>query len=123
MYDRSRISPVTYGLAFYLILSALDALSIVYFASVSKILALVPLVLLIFSLKELRLRFHSLFFIQIAFWFLAMVSLFYTVAFDRSILACITLTLNLTMVVVFGVMVPYNQRELDLIQKAVLWGC
>lgn len=123
MHDRSRIGPVAYGLAFYLLLGALDVLSISAIGSFLKIAALVPLGTMLLQVKELRLRFRSLFVLQIAFWLVALISLFYTVSFDRTYLADISLTLNLMLVLILGVMVPYNQKELDLLQKALLWGC
>ena len=123
MYNQNRIGPVAYGLAFYLMLGPLDALSISTVGSFMKIAALVPLGLMVFQVKELRLRFHSLFFLQIAFWLLALISMFYTVSLDRTLSSNITLTLNLMLVLVLGVMVPYNKAELDLLQKAMLLSC
>ena len=123
MHDRSRIGPVAYGLSFYLLLSALDTLSISAVGSFLKIAALVPLGMMLLQVKDLRLRLHSLVVNQIAFWLLAMVSLFYTVSFDRTFSVDTTLTLNLLLVLAMGAMVPYNREELDLIQKAMLWGC
>ena len=123
MPDRNRIRPVAYGLAFYFLLSVLDTLNISAVGSFLKIAALVPLGMMIFQVKDLRVKFHSLLVTQVAFWLLAMVSLFYTVSFDRTFSADTTLTLNLMLVLALGVMVPYNREELDLLQKAMLWGC
>ena len=123
MHDRSRIGPVAYGLSLYLLISVLDTLNIPAVGSFLKIAALVPLGMMLFQVKDLRLRLHSLVLAQIAFWFLALVSLFYTVSFDRTYGADTTLTLNVLLVLALGAMVPYNREELDLLQKAMLWGC
>ena len=123
MHDRSGIGPVAYGLAIYFLLSVLDTLNIAAVGSFLKIAALVPLGMMLFQVRDLRLKLHSLFTLQIAFWLLAMVSLFYTVSFDRTFAADTTLTLNVVLILVLGMMVPYNREELDLLQKAMLWGC
>lgn len=123
MQDQNRIRPVAYGLAIYLLMGVFDSLSISEVGSLLKIAALIPLGMMIFQVKDLRLRFHSLFFMQIGFWLLALVSLFYTIAFERTFSASMTLTLNLVLVLILGVMVPYNDAELKLLQKAMLLGC
>ena len=123
MGERSRIGPVAYGLAFYFLVGALEALNIAAIGSFMKIMVLIPLGLMIFQVAALRLRFHSLLYLQIAFWLLAILSLFYSVGLERTLSSDITLTLNLAMVLVLGVMVPYNKAEQDLLQKALLLGC
>ena len=123
MHCDTRIRPVTYGLAVYLLLGAFDALSISAIGSVLKIAAFIPLGLLLLNLKELRLRFHSLLVLQLCFWLLAMVSLFYTISVDRTFDADKSLSLNLMLVLMLGVLVPYSTKELDLLNKALLWGC
>lgn len=123
MQDQNRIRPVAYGLALYLLLGVFDSLNIAAVGSLLKIAAFIPLGMMIFQVKELRLRFHSLFFMQIAFWLLALISLFHTIAFERTFSASMTLTLNLVLVLILGVMVPYNEAELKLLQKAMLLGC
>ena len=121
--DRNRIGPVAYGLSLYFLLGVLDALNIAAVGSFMKIVALIPLGMMLFQVRDLRLKLHSLFTLQVAFWLLAMISLFYTVSFDRTFAADTTLTLNVVLILALGVMVPYNQEEQDLLQKAMLWGC
>lgn len=123
MQDQNTIRPVAYGLAFYLLMGVFDSLNISEIGSLLKIAAFIPLGMMVFQWKDLRLRFHSLLFMQIAFWLLALVSLFYTISFDRTFSASMTLTLNLVLVLILGVMVPYNDAELKLLQKAMLLGC
>ena len=123
MLERNRIGPVAYGLAFYFLLSVLDTLNIAAVGSFLKILALVPLGMMLFQMRDLRLKLHSLFTLLIAFWLLAMVSLFHTISFDKTFAVDTTLTLNIVLILALGVMVPYNREELDLLQKAMLWGC
>lgn len=123
MLEQNRIRPVAYGLAFYLLLGVFDALNIAAVGSFLKIVALVPLGLMLFQLRDLRLRLHPLFLLQLTFWLLAMVSLFYTINVDRSLSAVMTLTLNLMLVLILGVLVPYNEAELKLLQQAILLGC
>lgn len=123
MQERNRIRPVAYGLALYFMMGVFDALNISAIGSLLKIAAFIPLGMMFFQLKDLRLRFHSLFFMQIAFWLLSLVSLFYTINFDRTFSAAMTLTLNLMLVLILGVMVPYNEAELKLLQQAMLLGC
>ena len=60
MLERNRIGPVAYGLAFYFLLSVLDTLNIAAVGSFLKIVALIPIGLLLFQLKDLRLKLHSL---------------------------------------------------------------
>ena len=123
MYRDEKIRPVTYGLAFYFLIGVLDALNIAAVGSALKIAAFIPLGLLIFELKELRIRFRPLLVLQLSFWLLAMVSLFWSVALDRTVTTLTTLSLNLMLVLLLGTLVPYNSRELELLHKAMLWGC
>lgn len=118
-----RIKPVTYGLMIYLMLSSLDAWNIHGTGSFLKILAFLPLALMLPDLKSLRLRPNRLLALQLCFWFLAMLSVFYSVSVDRTFSVGKTLTLNLILVFAFGALVPYNRKELELLQKALLWGC
>ena len=123
MLERNRIGPVAYGLAFYFLLSVLDTLNIAAVGSFLKIVALIPIGLLLFQLKDLRLKLHSLVALLVAFWLLAIISLFHTISFDRTFAVDTTLTLNIVLILALGMMVPYNREELDLLQKAMLWGC
>lgn len=123
MSGQNRIRPVAYGIALYFVLGVFDALNIAAIGSALKIAALIPLCLMLFQLKELRLRLHPLLLWQTAFWLLALVSLFYSVAYTQTLMADITLTLNLLLVLLLGTMVPFNDKELVFIQKAMLFGC
>lgn len=123
MHHETKIRPVTFGLACYLILGVFDALSISAVGSFLKIAAFIPIALLLLDLRELRLRIHALLGLQLVFWALALVSLFYSVSVDRTLSSDLSLTLNLMLVLMLGVLVPYNSAELDLLQKAMLWAC
>ena len=123
MHGNARIRPVTYGLAVYLLLGAFDALSISTIGSVLKIAAFIPLGLMLLELRRLRLHLHSLLGLQLGFWILAMASVLYSVSADITFSSDISLTLNLMLVLMLGILVPYNTRELELLQKAMLWGC
>ena len=123
MHCDTRIRPVTYGLAVYLLLGAFDALSISTIGSVLKIAAFIPLGLMLLELRRLRLHLHSLLGLQLGFWILAMASVLYSVSADITFSSDISLTLNLMLVLMLGILVPYNTRELELLQKAMLWGC
>lgn len=123
MGNERRIRPVTYGLAFYLLICVLDVVSIPMVGSFLKIAAFVPLSLMLLSLRELRLRMHILLVLQVCFWLLALSSLFYTISVERTMTADMILTLNLALVLVLGVLVPYNEREVNLLYKAMFLGC
>jgi len=123
MHSDTRIRPVTYGLAFYFLLGALDAVSIPYIGSFLKIAAFLPVGLLLLSLKELRIRIHRLLIFLLCFWILALSSLFYSVSVDRTLSADQGLTLNLMLVLMLGVLVPYNRREVTMLYKAMILGC
>lgn len=123
MPEQNRIRPATCGIALYFMLGVLDVLNIAAIGSALKIAALLPLLLMLFQLKDLRLRIHPLLLWQTAFWFLAVTSLFYSVSYIQTVTANITLTLNLMLVLVLGTMVPFNDRELKVMQKAMLLGC
>jgi len=123
MRGDTRIRPVTYGLTFYLLLGALDALSITAVGSFLKIAAFIPLVALFLDIKELRLRVHLLLGLQLSFWMLALLSLFYSISVDRTLSSDISLSLNLFLVFTLGLFVPYNARELEVLEKALLYGC
>ncbi len=119
----NRIRPVAYGLSIYLFLSVFDALAIPGIGSMLKIAALIPLGAMIFQSADLRIRFHPLLVLQVLFWLLAVISLFYSVSITDTLSSDITLTLNLVLVLALGTMVPYNEKELELLQKGLFWSC
>ena len=123
MHNHMRIRPVTYGLAFYFLLGAFDALNITAVGSFLKLAAFIPLAMLLLDIRELRVRFHPLLVLQLCFWILALTSVFYSIATDKTFLSVTSLTLNLVLVLFLGVLVPYNTREQELLQKALLLGC
>lgn len=123
MHSGAKIRLVTYGLAFYLLLGALDTLSIAAVGSFLKIAAFIPLGLMVLEVRRLRLHPHPLLGLQVCFWLLALTSVLYSVSVDRTFSSVMTLTLNLMLVLMLGVLVPYNARELEFLQKAMLWGC
>lgn len=122
MQERKRIRPIVYGLALYFLLGATDSLNIGALGSLLKAVAMIPMALAMLDLKHLRLRAHPLLGLQVLFWFLAVASILYSVDASRTLSSCMTLTLNLVLVFLLGWMEQYNERELRLLEKAMLWG-
>lgn len=122
MQEQHRIRPVAYGLALYLLMSVFDALNIAGIGSILKLVAFIPLGLMVLQFRELRICCNLLSLSQIAFLLLAFSSLTYTIAFERTLSAVMTLTLNLMLVFMLGSMVPYNRAEIELLQRAMLWS-
>ena len=120
--SQNRIRPVVYGLAVYFLLSATDCFNIGSVGSLLKVLALAPAMLAVFDLRNLQLRFHPLLKVQLLFWLLAVGSIFYSVSVDRTVSADLTLTMNLALVFLLGLMEQYNEAELEFLKKAMLWG-
>lgn len=122
MQERKRIRPIVYGLALYFLLGATDSLNVGALGSLLKAVAMIPMALAMLDLKHLRLRAHPLLGLQIMFWFLAVASILYSVDASRTLSSSMTLTLNLVLVFLLGWMEEYNERELQLLEQAMLWG-
>lgn len=118
--EKQRIRPVTYGLALYLLLIPLDFFSLGSIGSLLKIIVFIPLGLALLDFKYLRIQLCPLVVVQMLFWLLAVASLFYSVNADLTIFSLKPLTLNLLLVLCLGVLVKYNQREMQLIQKTLI---
>lgn len=119
---QNEIRPVVYGISLYFLLSALDCFPIGPLGSILKIVALLPIVLMVFDLKRLRLLLHPLLIVQLLFWLIATVSLFHSIYVDKTVFSVLTLTLNLVLVFALGLMEQYNKRELQMIQKSLFWS-
>lgn len=122
IHEKQRISPVVYGIGFYFLILATDSFRIGSLGSLLKVVAFLPMALLLFDIKKLRLCFHPILIVQMLFWLLAVLSLFYTVNTQKSIYAVLTLTLNLALVFSLGTFKPYNERELQFLHRAMLCG-
>ena len=120
--EQQRISPVVYGVGFYFVLMATDCFKIGSLGSFLKVAAFIPAALLVIDIKKLRLQFHPVLIVQLLFWLLAVISLFYSVDTGMTITAVLTLTLNLLLVFSLGTARAYNERELLFIRRAMLWG-
>lgn len=116
------IRPVVYGIGFYFLIAATDSFQIGTVGSLLKIVAFLPLILLLFDIRSLRLRFSPLLILQLLFWLLAVLSLFYSVSIDRTLSTVETLSLNLLLVICLGVLNAYNSRELQLMKTCMLLG-
>ncbi len=116
------IRPVVYGIGFYFLIAATDSFQIDTIGSLLKIAAFLPLVLLLFNVRSLKIRFSPLLILQLLFWILAVLSFFYTVSIDRTLASVETLTLNLLLVFCLGILKEYNDRELQLMKKCLLLG-
>lgn len=120
--SRTRIRPVTYGLALYFLLVALDCFSLGRVGSVLRIVAMVPFVLQLPEIKNMCLRVNGLLVSHVLFWLLALTSVLYSVNQDRTISSVMTLTLNYALILSLGLMQTYNEAEVDLLKRALLWS-
>lgn len=120
--SREQIRPVTYGLALYFLLVSLDCLSIWHLGSILRIIAFIPLTLQLLELKRMRLRINGLLISHVLFWYLTLISILYSVNQDRTIASVITLTLNYFLILSLGLMHVYNNAEVALLKRAMLWS-
>jgi len=118
----NRIRPVTYGLAVYFLLMAMDCFPLGTVGSLLKIVALIPLGLSLLNARQIRIRFNVLVIFQFLFWLLAVLSLLYTVNQSKTTTSVITLTLNLALVIALGSMQTYSETEVKFLYRASLYG-
>lgn len=117
-----RIRPVTYGLALYFLLMAMDCFPLGTIGSFLKIVALIPLGLSILNIRQIRMRFNALIIFQFLLWLLAVLSLLYSVNQGGTTTSISTLTLNLALVFVLGSMQTYSTTEAKFLFRAMLYG-
>lgn len=122
MHCDTRIRPVTYGIAVYLLLAGTDSFKIGPIGSILRIVALLPLALSLLDLKKFRIRFSLTLVVQFLFWLLAIVSLFYSINPDKTFSSVKALSLNLALVFFLGVAEEYNLKELRFMNTALIAG-
>lgn len=120
--SKNTIRPVTYGLAFYFLMVATDCFRVGSLGSFLKIAAFIPLILALLDLRKLRIRFGALMVVQLLFWLLALLSVFYTVNQGRTIASVLTLTLNIFLVFALGALEEYSDAEIRFLFRAMLFG-
>lgn len=116
------VRPVTWTLALYFILVAADIAAVGNVGSLLKILALFPVAFAVLDFRRLRVRFDAAAILPLVFWLIALCSCFYSVDTGMTIKYLVTLSLNLALVLVLGVMETYSQQELQILMKALLIG-
>lgn len=122
LQSRGKIRPFTYGLALYFLLVAMDCFDLGQVGSVLRFVAMVPLVLQLLEIRNMRLRINSLFLCHVLFWLLALTSVLYSVNQSRTITSVKTLTLNYVLILTLGLMQTYNEAEVKLLKRALLWS-
>ena len=123
MYNtRWEMRPVVYGIALYFFLAPLDFYAIGGIGSILRLIALVPLGLQLLEFRNLYLKVNGLLVCMALFWYLALVSIFFSVNPDRSVKSVTTLTMNYLLIVLLGMTRSYNSREISFLQKAMLYG-
>ena len=116
------IRPVVDGLGLYFLVAGTDSFQIGAIGSLLKIVALLPLAVALLDIRRWRIRFTSTLVVQLLFWLLTIVSLFYSVDPNKTFSSVKALTLNLALVLCLGVMEQYNDRELQFLKQALLAG-
>ena len=120
--NKEPIRPVVYGVMLYFLLAGTDCFSVGSFGSFLKIIALLPMGLAFLEMRKLKIRFSAGMVLQLLFWFIAAVSLFYSIKIDQTFASAKTLTLNLLLIAIIGGFEQYNQRELRYMQRAMMLG-
>lgn len=116
------IRPVVYGIGLYFACSGADSFQIGSIGSLLKIVALLPLALAFLDIRRWKIRITPTLVAQLAFWFLTVASILYSVSADKTFSSVKALTLNLALVFCLGIMEEYNARELRLMQRCLLAG-
>lgn len=101
---------------------AFDSINIGRVGSILKVIIFIPLFFALLDLKSLSVHISPLFVTQILFVCLAVTSLFYTIEISRSLTSCITLILNITLIVVIGMMENYSDSEIKMLSKALVFS-
>ena len=119
---REPIRPVVYGLGLYFLVAGTDSFQIGTLGSLLKVVALIPLALAFLDIRSWKIRISPTLAVQLLFWLLAVVSIFYSVKPDKTFSSVKILTLNLAMVFCLGILEEYNTRELLVMRRALLAG-
>ncbi len=120
--NQEKIRPVVYGICIYFLVSGMDSFQIGTIGSLLKIVALLPLALAVLDIQRWRLRFSLTMVAQLLFWLLTVFSILYSVDPSKTFSSVKALTLNLALVFCLGIMERYSERELQLMQRALLAG-
>lgn len=121
--QKKRIGLAAKALALYFAVLPLDFVPIQGIGSITKIIAILPIVCLLFEpRKNISLWLNSTSVWLVIFSAFAVLSLTYTINFDNTLDAVKTLLLNVAMVLVIANLKIYTREEQELIKKALVAG-
>ena len=121
--QKNKISWTTKMLALYFVLLPLDFVDIQGMGSVSKIVAILPIIcFLIESRGKIIFRLNNTSKWLIAFTALAFVSMAYTINFDKSFETVKTLLLNVALIIIVSDCRLYTKQEREYLRKALVVG-
>lgn len=120
--DAEKLSPVAIFTGLYFALMATDCFSVAGIGSLLRIIAVIPLVLLVFEYKSLKIRINPAIALQLLFLIAAIVSVLYTADMALTKKGVVTLFLNLTLVLCLGSMKSYSEKEVRFLEKSLLIG-
>lgn len=121
--EKAKISLTAKALALYFVVLPLDFVPIQSLGSVTKIVALLPLICFLFE-SHGRISFwkNTIAKWLIAFTILAVLSILYTINFDRTFSTLKTLLLNVLLVLLIADCKLYTVYEREYLQKALVVG-
>ncbi len=121
--QKNKISWTTKMLALYFILLPLDFVNIQSMGSVSKIIAILPIICFLYETRgKIFFRLNNTSKWLIAFTVLALFSLVYTINFDKTNETVKTLLLNVAMIVLLVDCRLYTKQEKEYLRKALVIG-
>lgn len=109
----------TWLLAFYFLIAPLDFIPLLPGISMSKVIIFIPIIGVIAHLRNFRLRVDRYSVILIVYLMLIVISGLYSFDTTNTIQRIITISLNVSVVLVLS-MLSYNEREIGILIKSVV---
>lgn len=118
---KQSIRPAVWAVAVYFALMAADSVDLGHALSLMRLIAIVPVVMLLIEYRNLEMPFHPIFSLQLLFFLLALVSIFYTLDPARTLNSDLILGRNLLLVFLIGSL-NYRDSEIRLLEHALVVG-
>lgn len=122
MTQHNRIGWTAKALALYFVVLPLDFVPVQSLGSVTKLVAILPVICLLFESGGRMYWINSISKWLFAFTILATLSMIYTISFDLTIDSLKTLLINVAFVLIISNCKLYSQREQEYLKKALIAG-
>ena len=117
---KKKIRMFVYSIGFYILLLPFDCFRVGSIGSLLKVYSIVPVLFLVFSCKNKKIKYNKLFFLMILYLIFTLLSCIYSIDIEESFYAFFSLGLNIIFVIVLGSLSNYTDYEKKFLLKCFI---